>query len=591
MAIIDQLMITLGMDTSGVKKGTADAKRAVKGVDADVQKTTRTVKDFGRAGSDAFVSVNKSAAAFLATLGGTVAIKNFIRDTTDSTANLSRFSRNIGENANSVSAWGQAVEQAGGTASGLQSTLAMLSQAQTELALTGNTSLLPFFAALGINMSDANGKARSTMSLLLDVSSKLQGMERPRAFNILRMMNVDEGTANAILQGPQALQKLINDIQKTTAVTDDQAKKAEAVSKEWTKVKQQFQAVGRELTISLSPAMIDLAKSFTDLARQAGPPLASTLQSLVKLNQETDGAVVKAGIALLAFKALGGRALVSSLLSVASAVAQIGTAAAVAAGGGVAKLARGLGVVGAGLAGYGIGSYIYENHLSGTETGNDIGRFVAGGMAMLGSKDAQAALDAERRASGASINGTTYGRVTAPISSPAHFFSELEKKHGLPSGMLDRMWQVESGRGRNMVSPKGATGHFQFMPGTASDMGLSRADTFDLQKSASAAAQYMGMLIKRYGSVEKALAAYNFGMGNIDRGRPQPLETRNYVAQIAPYVGSPRASSGAGGGNTSVTVGQLTVNTQATDAQGIANDIVNSLDFAFASQADYGVTP
>lgn len=566
--IIDKLMITLGLDVSEVEKGVGKARKGTKDAGDEAEKAGKKFQGFGKAGSDAFVSVNKSAAAFLATLGGTVAIKNFIRDTTDSTANLSRFSRNIGENANSVSAWGQAVEQAGGTASGLQSTLAMLSQAQTELALTGNTSLLPFFAALGINMSDANGKARSTMSLLLDVSSKLQGMERPRAFNILRMMNVDEGTANAVLQGPQALQKLINDIQKTTAVTDDQAKKAEAVSKEWTKVKQQFQAVGRELTISLSPAMIDLAKSFTDLARQAGPPLASTLQSLVKLNQETDGAVVKAGLALVAFRALGGAALLSGLFKVAQAMTAIGTAAAGAAGGGVAALGSRLAPLLRAAGGLGLLAYS-----EGLNSGEDER------MAKMRQDYAQGQV------------GTTYGKVTAPISSPTHFFNELEKKHGLPSGMLDRMWQVESGRGRNMVSPKGATGHFQFMPGTASDMGLSRADTFDLQKSATAAAQYMGMLIKRYGSVEKALAAYNFGMGNIDRGRPQPLETRNYVAQIAPYVGSPRALSGAGGGGTSVTVGQLTVNTQATDAQGIANDIVNSLDFAFASQADYGVTP
>lgn len=586
--IIEKLMITLGMDTSGVKKGTADAQTAVKRTDVEVQKTTRTVKDFGRAGSDAFVSINKSAAAFLATLGGTVAIKNFIRDTTESTASLGRFSQNIGSSVSTVSAWGQAAEVAGGSASGLQGTLAMLSRTQTEVALTGNSGALPYFAALGISLSNINGKARPTTDILLDLSKAFQGMDRTMAFNFGQMLGIDEGTMNLLLRGPQAVKQMVEERRRSTAVTEAEAQKAQALNEQWTKVKQQFQDIGRELTITLSPALMDLARSFADLARQAGPPLAATLQSLVDLNKETDGAVVKAGIALLAFKALGGSSVLAALGSVVKAIGSIGLAADAAAMGGVARLARGLGVIGSGLAGYGVGSYIYENHLAGTETGNDIGRFVAGGMAMLGSKDAQAALDAERRANGQSINGTTYGKVTAPVSSPTHFFSELERKHGLPSGMLDRMWQVESGRGKSMISPKGATGHFQFMPGTAADMGLSREDTFDLQKSSEAAARYMGMLIKRYGSVEKALAAYNFGMGNVDRGRPQPLETRNYVAQIAPYVGSARSS---GGGGTSVTVGTLTVNTQATDAQGIANDIVNSLDFAFASQADYGVTP
>lgn len=563
--VIEKLMITLGMDTSGVKKGTADAQTAVKRTDVEVQKTTRTVKDFGRAGSDAFVSINKSAAAFLATLGGTVAIKNFIRDTTESTASLGRFSQNIGSSVSTVSAWGQAAEVAGGSASGLQGTLAMLSRAQTEVALTGNSGALPYFAALGISLSNINGKARPTTDILLDLSKAFQGMDRTMAFNFGQMLGIDEGTMNLLLRGPQAVKQMVEERRRSTAVTEAEAQKAQALNEQWTKVKQQFQDIGRELTIALSPALMDLARSFADLARQAGPPLAATLQSLVDLNKETDGAVVKAGIALVAFRALGGAAVLTGLFKVAQAMTAIGSAAASAAGGGVAALGSRLAPLLRAAGGLGLLAYS-----EGLNSGEDER------MAQM------------RQQYGQSQVGTTYGKVTAPISSPTHYFSELEKKHGLPSGMLDRMWQVESGRGKNMISPKGATGHFQFMPGTAADMGLSREDTFDLQKSSEAAARYMGMLIKRYGSVEKALAAYNFGMGNVDRGRPQPLETRNYVAQIAPYVGSARSS---GGGSTSVTVGTLTVNTQATDAQGIANDIVNSLDFAFASQADYGVTP
>lgn len=563
--IIEKLMITLGLDASGVEKGAGKARKGTKDAADEAERAGKRFKDFGRVSSDAFITVNKSAAALLATLGGTVAIKNFIRDTTESTASLGRFSQNIGSSVSTVSAWGQAAEVAGGSASGLQGTLAMLSRAQTEVALTGNSGALPYFAALGINLSNINGKARPTTDILLDLSKAFQSMDRTMAFNFGQMLGIDEGTMNLLLRGPQAVKQMVEERRRSTAVTEAEAQKAQALNEQWTKVKQQFQDIGRELTITLSPALMDLARSFADLARQAGPPLAATLQALVDLNKETDGAVVKAGIALVAFRALGGSAVLTGLFKVAQAMTAIGSAAASAAGGGVAALGARLAPL----------------------------LRAAGGLGLLAYSEGLNSGEDERMAKmrlqyGQSQVGTTYGKVTAPVSSPTHFFSELEKKHGLPSGMLDRMWQVESGRGKNMVSPKGATGHFQFMPGTAKEMGLSREDTFDLQKSSEAAARYMGMLIKRYGSVEKALAAYNFGMGNIDRGRPQPLETRNYVAQIAPYVGSARSS---GGGSTSVTVGTLNVNTQATDAQGIANDIVNSLDFAFASQADYGVTP
>ena len=125
----------------------------------------------------------------------------------------------------------------------------------------------------------------------------------------------------------------------------------------------------------------------------------------------------------------------------------------------------------------------------------------------------------------------------SPASTPSgSLFSRLEGQYGLPSGLLDKMWKKESNRGdpRFMRSHAGALGHFQFMPGTAKEMGL--ADPFDLAQSAEAASRYMQTLLRRYnGDQQKALAAYNWGMGNVDRkGLAQaPWETRDYVATIS----------------------------------------------------------
>lgn len=116
-------------------------------------------------------------------------------------------------------------------------------------------------------------------------------------------------------------------------------------------------------------------------------------------------------------------------------------------------------------------------------------------------------------------------------------FSMLEQQHGLPEGLLDAVWETESSRGKNMLSPAGARGHFQFMPATAQQYGLQNPD--DLQESAKAAARMYGDLLKKYGGdLPKALAAYNWGQGNVDRKGMDsaPAETRGYIQKISSKV-------------------------------------------------------
>ncbi len=130
--------------------------------------------------------------------------------------------------------------------------------------------------------------------------------------------------------------------------------------------------------------------------------------------------------------------------------------------------------------------------------------------------------------------------TTPPAASPtatadsAKLFKELESKYALPPGLLDRVWYQESRRGKNMRSPAGAKGHFQFMDPTAKQYGVN--DPNDLTQSATGAAKYFADLLKQNGGdLRKASAAYNWGPGNLQRygvGRA-PKETRDYMDAIA----------------------------------------------------------
>ncbi|WP_338327228.1 transglycosylase SLT domain-containing protein [Serratia ureilytica] len=163
--------------------------------------------------------------------------------------------------------------------------------------------------------------------------------------------------------------------------------------------------------------------------------------------------------------------------------------------------------------------------------------------------------------------------------------SKLEETFGLPAGLLRSMVITESGGETQAVSKAGAKGPFQFMPGTAQDFGLVGDDVFDPEKSAHAAARYMSQLLKMFdGDLGKALAAYNWGQGNVERKGlgAAPQETREYVPKVLSNLPQPGAGMAAqarqpvGGSQSTITetthIGTLQVNSPADSTKGIIDD-------------------
>ena len=103
---------------------------------------------------------------------------------------------------------------------------------------------------------------------------------------------------------------------------------------------------------------------------------------------------------------------------------------------------------------------------------------------------------------------------------------------GLSADLVEAVAWRESGLRRGVVSPAGAIGEMQLMPGTARDLGV---DPFDSRQNFSGGAVYLSTLLRRYdGDMMKALAAYNAGPKAVDRygGVPPYKETEAYVAAI-----------------------------------------------------------
>ena len=98
--------------------------------------------------------------------------------------------------------------------------------------------------------------------------------------------------------------------------------------------------------------------------------------------------------------------------------------------------------------------------------------------------------------------------------------------------MADEMIAEESAYRPHAVSPAGAGGLTQLMPGTAAELGVR--DRFDIEQNLSGGADYLARQLLRFGDLRLALAAYNAGPGRVARlGRiPSIPETQAYVASV-----------------------------------------------------------
>jgi hypothetical protein len=109
----------------------------------------------------------------------------------------------------------------------------------------------------------------------------------------------------------------------------------------------------------------------------------------------------------------------------------------------------------------------------------------------------------------------------------------------VPADILRAVHGAESNFGRAMVSPAGATGHFQFMPGTAKEYGMSREDTYDFEKSKLASAKYLAKLHNEFGNWEEALRAYNAGptgYRRIKSGAVKSPENEKYFGRVSSFL-------------------------------------------------------
>lgn len=528
--VIDSLIVTLGLDNKDFQQGMKDTEKGL----SDTRKNTdRVGKQIAASGKDAaefFGQMQRSAIKFFAVLTAGKGLINFTRDVVSTGANLSRLSKNLNISADTMHRWGKASELNGGSMEGFLGTLQNLGSQVTEIFMKGDSAITPYLRQLGVSVTDAAGKAKPLTDILADIADSTEKAfpDRNQRYSYLKQMGFDEGTINLIAKGGKELRSTLAAQQGFSQKDADAAYKAEQT---WIKSQQRLEKLTRELVIKVLPSLERLANSFVKMAEVMIPPLSSAIDIFVELDEATDGWSTSLALALGTLQLIGGSAVLGGLASVATKIASIATSAA--------TLSTPLWLL---LYSEGLNKG-EDEELRKLQGENYMGPTVAnkkgGTVAERHNNPGNLVFAGQRGATkGETVAGHTFAKFQSTEEGVAALYRQLQlyQKRG-----IDTLTEI-----MGVYAPEGSNNTGAYINALSKTTGLDPNQQLNFGDPATAAAMIRGI------SQHEAGKSY--------------LNEQQILSGIS-------MAQGGGSGSSSVSIGQITVQTQATDARGIASGL------------------
>lgn len=261
MSILDTFFVVFESDTSKLDKGMDDAKKSSDGLKVSLSETDKAAGD-----------TVESVKNLIGSLGGFIAagmtlasVVSGIKEAADFSDALGKMSDSLGVNIKDVSAWGEAVSMSGGSAAGFQGTLKSMTNDLQQVALTGQSQMMPFLARLGIGMFDTHGKIKNVTDLLPELASKFEGMSKAQSMTMGKKLGLDEGTIMLLQQGRAEVDKQVASMKALDGVTKENAKVSADFHNSTSKISFAMRGLFLEIGTALLPALTWLNEAFTSI--------------------------------------------------------------------------------------------------------------------------------------------------------------------------------------------------------------------------------------------------------------------------------------------------------------------------------------
>lgn len=561
--IIDSLIVELNLDPKGFTKGQKQSVSALKDLESKSGKTAKSLQDNANKSAQSFSKFRNEILALATAFVSISGIKAFSERITTTDAAMGRMANNIGMSTTELSAWTMAADKAGGTTEGMAGSIKGLVERVQHFKATGEGAEgFKWFTALGIDPV----KADATESFL-QAADKLSKMKPSQAQEFGRGMGMDEGTINVLMRGRAEVEKLLADQKQLAIVNERDSKQAQERQIAWNKLQNQFENIGRTILNDLQPVISQIANDFSKWLKTVNPKeIESFFKTMIDGGKSAVNIVGGLTNAVeLLFGLWAGSKFLGMMTAIGSMTGALGGAGAV-----LGKL----GLVGA--AGVAIGNEI-NKHLS-EETKDAIGGTVAGMVERVqgfGDKVKGTAVDVMKFFESKGWTPEQAAGITANLQQESGFkpgaIGDAGKAAGVAQWHPDRQANFKKFSGKDIkdstLEEQLAFVNYELTQGTEKGAGA-------LLRKAKTAMEAGGIVSSKYerpAAKEKEMQMRGISASNIQQARNA---TTNNTTQ---------------GG--AVSVGQVIVNTQATDAQGIARDIGGALkSYSYANQAIQGVS-
>lgn len=312
--IVDALIVTMGLDNSDYERGMNEVEDRTRQFSEraprDVERGLNSIEQrFGAT----FQGILRTFIAPLTAALGTMGIFSQYTQTAD---RIGKTAARIGASAEDLQAFGEAAKRAGGSVEGFMSSFESLNgQIQRMQAMGGKGRLTPILEQLGISATE-NGKAKDTFQILRELAGASERIGKQKFAGLARFLGLDQGTIMLLQQGRIALDEVIKR-QKELGVYTKQdfeitAKFNDAVSD----LQQSFKQLAAPILQVITPALTKIAKWLTKIVQTFREHQGFIVAGLTVIAATMSGVLLKAAIAL-------GAALMPLLLPIA-AIAGLG---------------------------------------------------------------------------------------------------------------------------------------------------------------------------------------------------------------------------------------------------------------------------
>lgn len=313
--IIDALVVTLGLDSSGFKKGQQEVGEGLKNTRKDADQTAKEMEASGKRAASFFGSIRTELLALVGVTLSAQGIKTFITSMTSDLMRLGIESRALDISAKALDGWERAASAAGSSAQKMAGTLGAFQNVLTQIRTGGGQddplfgALASFGGATGANFDYQNDNSEAIMRKIAQNWGKLS-KDAQRRFG--GMFGFDNATQQGLANG-----SLVRDADRFSQIsraTDDATKKALEFNRRLEEMKQNFSAAAQVLYEALIPyveKLIPLIEKFGNWIATHGPEIEKTFVSITdKVNGVVDalGGWENVLTALLVF--MGGKWLI-----------------------------------------------------------------------------------------------------------------------------------------------------------------------------------------------------------------------------------------------------------------------------------------